>query len=221
MTAGFDGQLRLWDVGAASALNAEIQAKGVIEPGLKEINDAKWHHFDEHLYASVHDGGVLGFWDSRAEKHMNYFVGHSGDAIALDFNHHNPYLVASGGTDMNLKVWDLRKPQTALMVLSTHTFPIQSLAFSPFYESVLASSGKDRRVAWWNLHDVLGDSQQMPVTSGWGGEGTPPGLIFLHAGHTAEVPDIAWNKNEPMVMASVGEDNQLEVFSWNSSKYSL
>ena len=74
---------------------------------------------------------------------------------------------------------------------------------------MLASAGKDRRVIWWNLHDVINETNEFPITSTWKmtegpGKTTPPGLIFMHSGHTAEVPDIAWNKNEPMVMASTG-----------------
>ena len=100
---------------------------------------------------------------------MNTFVAHSADCITLDFNYHNPYLVASAGADNLVKVWDLRKPQTALMFLNGHKQAVQCVSFSPFYEAILASSGKDRKVAWWNLHDVVAESSshEMPLTTTW------------------------------------------------------
>lgn len=111
-------------MGAASTLNQELAPLSKINSELEEINDSKWHKFDANLYAAAHDGGTLSFWDSRGTEAMNSYVAHNGDCIALDFNYHNPYLVASGATDKLVKVWDLRKPQTALMILAAHNFPI-------------------------------------------------------------------------------------------------
>ena len=124
LTAAFDGHLILWDVGAASALNQELAPLSDINSDQEDINDAKWHKFDPNLYAAAHDGGTLSFWDSRGKEAMNSFIAHNGDCIALDFNYHNSYLMASGASDKLVKVWDLRKPQTALMILAAHTFPI-------------------------------------------------------------------------------------------------
>lgn len=97
---------------------------------------------------------------------------------------------------------------------------------------ILASGSKDRRVNWWNLYDIVKErdekSRTPPIVSKLRFDRkddyeykTPKGLIFIHAGHTGEVSDISWNKNEKMVMASVAEDNSVEVYSWRSEKYSF
>ena len=42
-------------------------------------------------------------------------------------------------------------------------------------------------------------------------EDGPPELLFIHGGHTAKISDFAWNGNDEWVVASVAEDNILQV----------
>ena len=39
----------------------------------------------------------------------------------------------------------------------------------------------------------------------------PPELLFIHGGHTSKVSDFAWNPTDDWVIASVAEDNILQV----------
>lgn len=39
----------------------------------------------------------------------------------------------------------------------------------------------------------------------------PPELLFVHGGHTAKVSDFSWSPNDDWVVASVAEDNILQV----------
>ena len=47
-------------------------------------------------------------------------------------------------------------------------------------------------------------------------EDGPPELLFLHGGHTSKVSDFSWNKNDEWTIASVSEDNVLQV--WNMAE---
>ena len=42
-------------------------------------------------------------------------------------------------------------------------------------------------------------------------EDGPPELLFIHGGHTSKVSDFAWNPLDDWVIASVAEDNILQV----------
>lgn len=44
-------------------------------------------------------------------------------------------------------------------------------------------------------------------------EDGPPELLFLHGGHTSKVSDFSWNGKHEWTIASVSEDNVLQV--WN------
>ncbi len=43
-------------------------------------------------------------------------------------------------------------------------------------------------------------------------EDGPPELMFLHGGHTDKVADFSWNGNDDWVIASVADDNVLQVW---------
>ena len=42
-------------------------------------------------------------------------------------------------------------------------------------------------------------------------EDGPPELMFIHGGHTSKVSDFSWNPSDDWVLASVAEDNILQV----------
>jgi hypothetical protein len=42
-------------------------------------------------------------------------------------------------------------------------------------------------------------------------EDGPPELLFVHGGHTSKISDFSWNGNDDWVVASVAEDNILQV----------
>lgn len=46
----------------------------------------------------------------------------------------------------------------------------------------------------------------------------PPELLFVHGGHTAKISDFSWNANDQLVIASVSEDNILQVWQMVSIK---
>mmetsp|Transcript_16467 Transcript_16467/g.37812 ORF Transcript_16467/g.37812 Transcript_16467/m.37812 type:complete len:84 (-) Transcript_16467:871-1122(-) len=47
-------------------------------------------------------------------------------------------------------------------------------------------------------------------------EDGPPELLFLHGGHTSKVSDLSWNFKDEWTIASVSEDNVLQV--WNMAE---
>eukprot|EP00127_Corallochytrium_limacisporum_P002918 Clim_evm7s143 gene=Clim_evmTU7s143 len=57
-------------------------------------------------------------------------------------------------------------------------------------------------------------------TSGFALKDGPPELLFVHGGHTAKVSDISWNQNEPWLMASVAENNMLQIWQMAERIYS-
>ena len=86
--------------------------------------------------------------------------------------------------------------------------------WSPHNETILASSGTDRRLHVWDLSKI-GEEQ-----SAEDAEDGPPELLFIHGGHTAKISDFSWNPNEPWVICSVSEDNIMQVWQMVGSRMS-
>ena len=80
------------------------------------------------------------------------------------------------------------------------------MCWSPFNETILASASLDRRLHLWDLSRI-GEEQDAEDA-----EDGPPELLFVHGGHTAKVADFSWNANDEWVVASVAEDNIIQVW---------
>jgi len=50
-------------------------------------------------------------------------------------------------------------------------------------------------------------------------EDGPPELLFIHGGHTSKISDFSFNLSEPWVIASVAEDNILQVWQMAENIY--
>lgn len=85
----------------------------------------------------------------------------------------------------------------------SHNDEVGQVKFSPFHESIIASSSNDRRVLIWDLSKIGAEQDEISKKDG------PPELLFIHGGHTSKLSDLAWNPNEKLMMASVAEDNIL------------
>lgn len=125
----------------------------------------------------------------------------------------------------------------ALQELNSRCRSAPQVQWSPHNETILASSGTDRRLNVWDLSKI--GEEQSPED----GEDGPPELLvslnkrvhraesrhepprlssdhlsrsvshqFIHGGHTAKISDFSWNPNEPWVICSVSEDNIMQVW---------
>lgn len=50
-------------------------------------------------------------------------------------------------------------------------------------------------------------------------EDGPPELLFIHGGHTSKISDFSWNPNDAWVVASVAEDNVLQIWQMAENIY--
>eukprot|EP00820_Chromera_velia_P019956 Cvel_28663.t1-p1 / transcript=Cvel_28663.t1 / gene=Cvel_28663 / organism=Chromera_velia_CCMP2878 / gene_product=Cell division cycle protein 20 homolog, putative / transcript_product=Cell division cycle protein 20 homolog, putative / location=Cvel_scaffold3794:11610-14024(+) / protein_length=427 / sequence_SO=supercontig / SO=protein_coding / is_pseudo=false len=132
-----------------------------------------WH---AHLLASAgtfEKGQCVGLHDVRVKEHLVGLLGgqagsgHIEPVCGLAFESVEGRMVASGGKDCCVAVWDVRasvgnvnsdaggKP---LMEFKQHQSSVKALAWSPFKRGILATGGgmEDRTVKVWDTQESLG-----------------------------------------------------------------
>ncbi len=119
--------------------------------------------------------------------------------------HLSRYILATGSADKTVALFDLRNLKTKLHLFESHTDEVFQVSWSPKNETVLSSCGADRRLMIWDLSRIGAEQTAEDAEDG------PPELLFIHGGHTAKISDFAWNGTDEWVVASVAEDNILQV----------
>jgi len=219
LTGSFDKTVCLWDVNAAisvkgSTSGTEVNPLSTFRGHTDSVEDVDWHHRDMNLVGSVGDDRAIMIWDVRninPDKAVHRVEdAHSDDINSIAFNPVNEYIFATGSADKTIGLWDMRNMKDPLQRFRGHTDQVYNVTWAPFNETILASCSTDRRVGIWDLSRIGMDQTPEDAEDG------PPELLFLHGGHTSKVSDISWNMNDEWTVASVSEDNVLQV--WNMAE---
>ncbi|KAL5977376.1 Chromatin assembly complex, subunit 3 [Asimina triloba] len=117
-----DAQICLWDINATPK-NKVLEAQQIFKVHEGVVEDVAWHLRHEYLFGSVGDDHHLLIWDLRmpsANKPVQSIVAHQGEVNCLAFNPFNEWVVATGSTDKTVKLFDIRKIDTALYTFDAH-----------------------------------------------------------------------------------------------------
>lgn len=215
LSASDDKTVCMWDIGALPKNNSIIDAKSIYKAHTDVVEDVAWHNHHAEYFGSVGDDKRLILWDTRQPSNTPYAMvdAHAGEVNCISFNPFCEFLIATGSADKTVALWDMRNTSARLHTFSAHTDEVFQVQWSPHHETVLASCGSDRRVNVWDLSRI-GDEQTAEDA-----EDGPPELLFIHGGHTSKISDFSFNLSEPWVIASVAEDNILQVWQMAENIY--
>eukprot|EP00250_Pteridium_aquilinum_P013718 c21529_g1_i1 orf=300-1274(-) len=180
------------------------------------VEDVAWHLSHDNLFGSVGDDRQLFIWDLRSstvEKPSQSVKAHDAEVNCLAFNPFNEWVLATGSADSTVALYDLRKLSKPLHSFVNHTDEVFQIGWNPKNETILASCGADRRLMVWDLGRI--GEEQTPEDA----EDGPPELLFIHGGHTSKISDFSWNELEDWVIASVAEDNILQIWQMAENIY--
>jgi histone-binding protein RBBP4 len=200
-----DAAVCLWDVREGGLEISPLQKK---TGHSNVVEDVDWHKHHSSIFASVGDDQKLLFWDTRNSGNtpMHSCHAHDSDVNCVSFNPVSEFLLATGGSDETVALWDTRNLKNKLHSFEGHHGGVYQVSWAPFNEAILGSCSSDRRVHIWDMSRI-GD-ELTPEDE----EDGPAELLFVHGGHTSKVSDFSWNPNEDWVVASVSEDNILQVW---------
>jgi len=130
------------------------------------------------------------------------FGGHKAAVLDIDFHPFNDYIIASGGEDTKIFIWnipeDLKTPQNdPVSVLPGHARKVGFLQFHPTADNTLASAGGDLAVKLWDIEKGV---QKVELI-----------------GNTDVIQSIAFNYNGSLIVTP-SKDKKLRVFDVRSAK---
>ncbi|KAL4484211.1 hypothetical protein ABPG72_003495 [Tetrahymena utriculariae] len=219
VSAGYDKKICIWNVEGASQLNSSISPLHDIEFHKSCVEDVAWHQINPDIFGSVSDDRTVAIWDMRQKSNAGLInpthctQAHTGDIYCLDFNPFNEYLFITGSEDKNIGFWDMRNTSKRLHTFVGHTDQVLRCEWSPFNVGVFSSCSADRRVIVWDISKCGQEMKNEDLVDG------PPELLFMHGGHRAKVNDISWNQKENLILASVEENNILQVWQMARNIY--
>ncbi|KAF8755886.1 Glutamate-rich WD [Rhizoctonia solani] len=154
-------------------------------------------------------------WDVRAKGKKSAAQiqkAHESDVNVMSWNRGTSYLLATGGDEGGIKIWDLRNlkeassnPPSPVAHFSWHTAPITSIEWHPSEDSIFSASGSDDQVTLWDLsveqdEDEVG-TKEIHTANGQKLKDVPSQLLFVHQGQS-DVKEIHWHPQIPGCLIS-------------------
>jgi WD40 repeat protein len=170
------------------------------------VEDVAWHKTDPFVFGSVGDDKKLKIWDTRQSKSVFSVECHTEEALCLDFSPFNSNLLLTGSVDKTVAMWDRRNLKASTHIFKQHQEEVNTVKYHPHHENLFASGSSDRRIIIWDVARIGAELTDDEKKDG------PPEMMFMHGGHTAKITDMSWNPNERNMIASVAEDNIVQVW---------
>lgn len=180
------GEVQLW---RASTLKQVRSLKG--HSG--RIGALAWY---EHILSSGAQDAEVHHHDVRAKDHLvNRLIGAHADLVCgLDYN--SDGVLASGGNDNGVCIWDSIGARTPVHVLTEHQAAVKAVKWCPFQRNVLATGGgtADRQVCLWNAMT---------------------GRLLMSADAESQVTGVLWGAYEKELLTAHGfSRNQLSLWKY-------
>lgn len=187
------------------------------------ISDLDWSVFEPDVLVTSSIDTYIYIWDIKDTRKPTVSLSAVAGASQVKWNKKNGNLLATSH-DGDVRIWDRRKPSTAVEYIAAHLYKIHGLDWHPDNEHILATSSQDNSVKFWDWRQprkcfsVL--ACQVPV---WKARYTP----FSNGLVTVMVPQLRrenslllWNVFDlhSPVHIFVGHDDVVLEFHWRKQK---
>ncbi|XP_075432740.1 GATOR2 complex protein WDR59 isoform X5 [Ascaphus truei] len=190
------------------------------------ISDMDWSVFEPEVLVTSSIDTYIYIWDIKDTRKPAVSLSAVAGASQVKWNKKNSNCLATSH-DGDVRIWDRRKPSTAVEYIAAHLYKIHGLDWHPDSEYILATSSQDNSVKFWDSRQprkclsVL--ACQVPV---WKARYTP----FSNGLVTVMVPQLRrenslllWNVYDlhSPVHIFVGHDDVVLEFQWRKQKEGL
>jgi len=200
-----NGVARLWDISSSTGI-----ADFSVRDG-SPITDVASCPGDPQIFATSCASGSVLVWDVRSpdssarETPLTMTEAHSGGSHCVAFTHGNHNVLATGGADGVVRLWDARRLTGRLHRFKTGSSAgVSRIVWAPFDNGLLAVGNNDGRISILDLCQI--GAKQLTAEAKDG----PPELVFTHGGHAGSLlADISWSPEVQWLLASASLDEGL------------
>lgn len=185
----FKGDVQIWDASASKLINT-------LTGHTARVGALAWNH--DLLCSGSRDRNVL-LRDIRVPSYEGErkLTGHKQEVCGLKWSPDH-LLLASGGNDNKLLVWNVNGGNTPIQTYNDHIAAVKAIAWSPHQHGLLASGGgtADRCIRFWNT--LTGQNLQSVDTG-------------------SQVCNLAWSKHSNELVSTHGySQNQILIWKYPS-----
>lgn len=187
----------------------------------RTISDMDWCPCDENLIATCSVDTFINVWDIRDTKRPKMTPSAVAGACQVKWNKSSCYILATAH-DGDIRIWDIRNGRTPMQYITAHLSKIHSLDWSNQDSSVLASSGQDTTVRFWDTSQPSAEAD-FQISAGapvWKARYTPFGYgmvtTLMPQMHRWDNSALLWNvkTTSKMVHSYAGHRDVILDFGW-------
>ncbi|KYR02676.1 WD40 repeat-containing protein [Tieghemostelium lacteum] len=147
LTGSQDTTLRFWDI------RDPVPSKFIFQPKSEAIRDVQFNPYSSNQFAAAFDNGTVQLWDIRKNTNcVEKITAHQGLVLTLDWHPDERNMIASGGRDRFIRVWDFNSPNQPLNNISTIS-SVSRVKWRPGYKWNIASCSSivDFEIHLWDV----------------------------------------------------------------------
>lgn len=158
-SSSFDHTVKIWDTNELTPVHTFDLLNKVYDIDISAENA---------LIATANDQPFIRLLDLNSTSSAHTLLGHKGKTLVVKWHPINLNILASGGYDGEVKIWDIRRSQSCLTQLDmlrtndssyttklskAHLGPVNGLVWDPL-GSLLYTVGNDDKIRVWDLVNV-------------------------------------------------------------------
>lgn len=175
VSSSWDGSIKVWSPSRTE--NSLFTLNQHDKPKLMEANDkncvyqAKFSPHGDDIIIASSGNSIVSLYDLRINSVNNnniicQFISNSGlETLCCDFNKYRPHIIATGGVDNRIKIWDLRMLRSDQMkfnglnnnvtscvneIVNGHELAIRQIKWSPHSSHHFMTTSYDMTACIWN-----------------------------------------------------------------------
>ncbi|XP_028412817.1 peroxisomal targeting signal 2 receptor-like [Dendronephthya gigantea] len=189
LSGSWDKTIKLWDMNGVQ--NSSILTYTGHE---NTIYCVKWSPHIPDTYASTSGDGTIRIWNTNSPHPAQVIPGGGGEILTCDWTKYDQNILASGSTNNQIRIWDIRNTMQSIQILDCHLYAVRRVKCSPHNQSKLVSVSYDLTTRTW---DYLKSNH--------------PQETIQH--HTEFVVGIDFNLHKASEIADCSWDEQINVYS--------